>query len=319
MDPTVNWLGFKVVEGWAKLPRDFDLGECASVAIDSSDRVYFHVKGPHPVVVFDRDGNFLKSWGEGIFEGAHGITIGPDDSIYTADAGHHVIRKLTIDGDLIWEHHSEAPRFSGEPFNRPAQVACSPKSGDLFVADGYGNARIHRLTPDGELKYSWGAPGTEPGCLVLPHNLVVDKDENVYVADRENHRVQVFSATGELLALWPNIWRAAGLAMDVDGYIYVAEMPPATYIWDCPSTGHAVSIFDQNGKRLFRYGDPQLGDSSGQFTAPHGIAVDSIGDVYVCEMPRSILGDEWVESTLLKAPNRGNRPSRTIVKLSRSR
>ena len=307
---------FELVEDWAKIPEGFDLGECADVAVDSKDQVYFHVKGPHPIVVFDQHGNFLTSWGHDIFEGAHGIAIGPDDSIYTADAGHHVIRKFTTDAELLWEYRSESPRYSGNPFNRPAQVAVSPLSGDLFVADGYGNARIHRLTPNGRLKYSWGEPGTRPGELVLPHNLLVDKEENIYVADRENHRVQIFSARGKLLDLWPNIWRAAGLAMDSDGNIYVAEMPPHTFIWDSPNTGHAISVFDKNGVLLTRSGEPRLGDFPGQFTAPHGIAVDSCGDVYICEMPMSILGQEVVNTILHHSGHTG--PLRTIVKLRRN-
>ena len=151
--------------------------------------------------------------------------------------------------------------------------------------------------------------------MVLPHNLLVDKDENVYVADRENHRVQVFSAKGELLDLWPNIWRAAGLAIDAQGNIYVAEMPPHTFIYDSPNTGHAISIFDDKGVFLTRYGDPGLGDLPGQFTAPHGIAVDSRGDVYVCEMPLSILGQQVADTILQRRDQSG--PLRTIVKLTR--
>ena len=310
-------LTYEVVEGWAKLPDGFLLGDCAGAVVDSKGRIYAYTRGEHPVVVFDRDGNFLTSWGEGVFGGTHGIAIGPDDSIYCTDTQHHVIRKFTPEGKLLQTIGSPSGRFSGKPFNRPAHLAISPVSGDLFVADGYGNARIHRFSPAGELLYSWGEAGTGPGQFVVPHNIIVDEDENVFVADRENHRIQVFTAKGEFLALWPGIWRAAGLDMDDQGNVYVAEMPPPVYILDAPNVGHAISIYDKQGNLQTRFGDPSPGDEPGMFTAPHGIAVDSHGDLYVCEMPKSNMGSEWIEAALSNRKPGQSKEVRTIVKLVR--
>ena len=249
-----NW-SYTVVEGWPRLPEGFLLGDCAGAVVDSKGRIFVYTRGEHPVVVFDRDGSYLTSWGHGVFGGTHGIAIAPDDSIYCTDTQHHVIRKFTPEGELLQTIGGPSDRFSGQPFNRPAHLAVSPVSGDLFVADGYGNSRIHRFSPEGKLIYSWGEAGTGKGQFVVPHNVVIDEDENVFVADRENHRVQVFTAKGEFLSQWPGIWRAAGLDMDASGNFYVAEMPPHVYIIDAPSLGHSVSIYDKQGNLQSRFGD----------------------------------------------------------------
>ena len=194
-------LTYEVLENWAKLPEGFLLDDCAGAVIDSKNRIYLYTRGEHPVVVLDRDGNFITSWGEGVFGGTHGIAIAPDDAIYCTDVRHHVVRKFTPDGELLQTIGSPSGRFSGRPFNRPAHLAISPVSGDLFIADGYGNANIHRFSPDGKLIYSWGEAGTGEGQFVVPHNIIIDQDENIYVADRENHRVQVFTAKGKFQGL----------------------------------------------------------------------------------------------------------------------
>ena len=310
-------LTYQVVDGWAKLPEGFLLDDCAGAVVDSKGLIYVFTRGEHPVVVFDRDGNYQTSWGYGVFGGTHGIAIAPDDSIYCTDTQHHVIRKFTPEGKLLQTIGGPSGRFSGQPFNRPAHLAVSPVSGDLFVADGYGNARIHRFSPEGDLIYSWGEAGTGPGQFVVPHNVVVDDDEKVFVADRENHRVQVFTAKGEFLAVWPGIWRAAGLDMDASGNMYVAEMPPHVYILDAPALGHAVSIYDKEGNLKTRFGDPSPGEDPGEFTAPHGIAVDGHGDLYVCEMPRSNMGEEWMADALSNRKPGQSKAVRTIVKLAR--
>ena len=310
-------LTYEVMESWAKLPDGFQLGDCAGAVVDSQDRIYLYTRGEHPVVVFDRNGNFLMSWGEGVFGATHGIAIGPDDSIYCTDVRQHVIKKFTPEGELLQTIGSPSDRFSGRPFNRPAHLAISPVSGDIFVADGYGNSRIHRFSPDGRLMYSWGEPGAGPGQFVIPHNIIIDNEENIYVADRENHRIQVFSAKGEFITIWPGVWRAAGLDLDNKGNIYVAEMPPPVYILDAPGVGHAIRIYDMKGNLLTRFGDPQPGEESGRFTAPHGIAVDSWGDIYVCEMPRANMGEEWLEAAKNNRTSVQPREIRSVVKLVR--
>ena len=130
--------------------------------------------------------------------------------------------------------------------------------------------------------------------------------------------MQVFTAKGEFLGQWPGIWRAAGLDMDADGNFYVAEMPPHVYILDAPSLGHSVSIYDKEGNLQTRFGDPTPGENPGQFTAPHGIAVDAHGDLYVCEMPNANMGPEWLQDAAAQHKPEQGPALRTIVKLARN-
>jgi DNA-binding beta-propeller fold protein YncE len=190
---------FEVNENWAKVPAEIVLGDCAAVGVDRQNRVYAFNRSEHPVVVFDAEGNLLCTWGEGVFRRPHGVHMGPDDTIYLTDDGDHTVRKCTLDGKVLMTlgiPGEPKPYMSGEPFHRCTHTALSPR-GDLYVSDGYGNARIHKYTPDGKLLMSWGEPGTDPGQFNVPHNICCDPDGWVYVADRENHRVQVFDGNGK--------------------------------------------------------------------------------------------------------------------------
>ena len=154
-----------MVENWAKLPEGWEFKDVAAVAVDSKDRVYVFNRGEHPMIVFDREGNFIRSWGEGTFPRAHGLHIDANDILYCTDDGGHVVRKCTTEGKVLLElgvPGKAAPYMSGTPFHRCTHTALSPR-GDIYVSDGYGNARVHKFSPDGKLLKSWGEPGTDPG------------------------------------------------------------------------------------------------------------------------------------------------------------
>ena len=165
-----------MVEGWGELPPGYTYRDGAAVCVDSKDNVYVFNRGAHPVIVFDRDGKFLRSWGEDIgFVNAHGAAAGPDDMLYLTDDFGAAVRKCTPEGKVvltIGTPGKPAPRFCGDPFNRCTHTALSPQ-GDIYVSDGYQNARVHKYAPDGKLLFSWGEPGTGPGQfnLVAQHRL----------------------------------------------------------------------------------------------------------------------------------------------------
>ena len=170
----------------------------AAVAVDSRDQVYVFSRSAHPVTVFDRDGNFLRSWGEGVFKRAHGLSMAPDDTIFCTDDGDHSVRRCTPEGKVLLTLGTPGtpkPYMGGEPFCQCTHTALSP-NGDIYVSDGYGNARVHKYSPDGRLILSWGTSGVGKGEFNLPHNVCCDEDGWVYVADRENHRVQIFDGKG---------------------------------------------------------------------------------------------------------------------------
>src|SRR5215471_11507053 len=239
---------YEVVENWAKLPAGWGFKEVAAVGVDANDNVYAFNRGEHPMMVFDRHGNFLRSWGEGIFLRAHGITASPDDTFFCTDDGDHTVRKCTLEGKVLFTlgmSGKPAPFMSGEPFNRCTHVAIDPRNGDFYVSDGYCNARVHKYSPDGKLLFSWGESGTDPGQFNIVHNIATDSAGWVYVADRENHRIQVFEANG---------------------------------------IGPRISLYDTKGNLLARLGNKPEGEALGQFIAPHGICIDSRGDIYLGEV-----------------------------------
>ncbi len=281
---------YQPAEGWGDWPEGWDEGDVAAVGVDRWDNVYAFNRGPHPMVVFDRDGKFLRSWGEDVFHRAHGVHMGPDDTIYLTDDGDHTVRKCTLDGKVLMTigiPGKASAYMSGEPFNRCTHTALSPQ-GDIYVSDGYGNARVHKYTPDGRLLHSWGGPGTLPGEFNIAHNITCDEDGWVYVADRENHRVQVFDGNGKYETQWNNLHRPSGLFMTGGKcpLCYVAELGPHLPVnRDHPGIGPRISILDNKGVMIARVqAAPPRGVGPGQFISPHGMTVDSRGDLYVGEV-----------------------------------
>jgi hypothetical protein len=197
------------------------------------------------------------------------------------------VRKCTLDGKVLLEigiPGKPAPFLSGEPFHRCTHTALSPKN-EIYISDGYGNARIHKYTPDGKLMFSWGQPGSGEGEFNIPHNICCDADGWIYVADRENHRVQVFDGNGKYETQWANLHRPSGLYMPPGKcpLCYVGEIGPYLPVnrgW--PNLGPRVSILDHKGKLLCRLGSLNPpGTQPGHFLSPHGLTVDSRGDLYV--------------------------------------
>lgn len=281
---------YRAVEGWAKWPEDWNLHDVAAVGVDRNDNVYAFHRGDHPMVVFDRNGNVLRTWGEGTFKRAHGVHMAPDETIYLTDDADHTVRRCTLDGKVLLTigiSGQPSPFMSGEPFRQCTHTALSPK-GEIYVSDGYGNARVHKYTDSGKLILSWGSPGAGPGEFNLPHNIACDADGWVYVADRENHRVQVFDGNGRFETEWHGLHRPSGMYMPPGKcpVCYVGEIGPYyEFNRGTPNLGPRVTILSHDGKVISRIArEPSGGTGPGQFISPHGLAVDSHGDLYVGEV-----------------------------------
>lgn len=298
--------GYTAQDHWAKLPPQWSWTEVAAVAADSRDRVYVFNRGDHPIMVFDRDGTFVRAWGEGLFARPHGIYVSPDDAVYCTDDLGHTVRKFTPEGALLatvgptgLASDTGATSMdyrtivrAGPPFHYPTNLAIA-RDGSLYISDGYGNARVHKFASDGRLLFSWGEPGAGPGQFRIPHGIAVDEKGIVYVADRENSRIQLFTSEGVYLSEWTDVARPCQVFVDAGGNVYVAElgfqagMWPGTTAPSPDSPGGRVSIFDRNGSLLARWGGGRNPCAPGDFFAPHGIWVDGHGDIYVAEVVMS--------------------------------
>lgn len=300
---------YRPVPGWPRIPEGWSFVEVVGVATDAQDRVYVFSRSDHPVMVFEPDGTFIRSWGEGDFNRPHGISIAADGSVFCVDERDHSVRKFTPEGKLLLTlgtrghpadtgidglDYRSIKRPAG-PFNLPTNVAFAA-DGSLYVSDGYGNCRVHRFSPQGKLLFSWGEPGSGPGQFNLPHGIAIDRQGRVYVADRENSRIQLFSPEGKYLSEWTDTARPMQVFFDRDGMAFVCDVgwKAGVFPWQTPPAGPprgaTVSVFDPDGKRLSRFGGGDDPCAAGDFYAPHDICVDSQGSIYVGEVVMSAGG-----------------------------
>jgi len=269
------------------------------------------------LTLYNPDGSYAGTWGDSILAGkTHCVRFAPDGSVFTVDDGDHTVRKFSPDGQLLLtlgvpgvpadtgydQRYRGRDTFAacssieraGPPFNRPTSLAIAP-SGELYVSDGYANARVHRFAESGAWLASWGVPGTGPGAFNLPHGICAAPDGRILVADRENERIQIFSAQGQYVTEWTDVQRPSDVVVDREGLVYVTELA-----WRIGERSFAsglieearpgrLSVFDLDGKLLARWGGEPM-CAPGNFCAPHALAVDSHGDLYVAEVTFTFAG-----------------------------
>lgn len=254
---------YSVERPWGELPTDLAYGFISQLALDSKGCVYVFQRGEPPVLVFEPSGSFVAAWGHNRIADAHGISIAPDDRVFLVDRDAHQVLIFSTEGELLGslgERH--VPRFQA-PFNHPTGVAVAP-DGDIYVTDGYGNSAVHRFASTGELKRTWGCPGTGPGEFSTPHAVWVDRSGRVLVADRENNRVQIFDREGEYLDEWGDFYHPMDLYEDDSGMVYVTDQIPR------------LSMLSPDGRLVGRC-RPVL-------NVPHGVWGNAEGDIFLAEM-----------------------------------
>jgi DNA-binding beta-propeller fold protein YncE len=264
---------------WGALPEGLtDWAYVPAVAVDSQDRIYVNQRGPKSIVVYSREGELLDTWGDQFAKGAHGLHVRQESDgeyLYFTDLAQHAVVKTTLSGREIWTL-GEPGRLGdwGKPFNRPTSVAFSP-DGDMYVSDGYGNRRVHQFDPRLKLIRSWGEDGKGPSQFSLVHHVWFDTrggKGRLWVCDRENNRIQIFTPEGEFIEEKTGLARPNNTWIDAQGYLYVTEL------------GAGLTIYDPQDQVLQKIPGGEARREPGWILKPHGIWGDSQGALYIAEV-----------------------------------
>lgn len=238
-------------------------------------------------------GKVLDSWGANTFLVPHGLRVDEHDNVWLTDVGLHQVFKFSHDGTLrLTLGVAGTPGWDRQHFNKPTDVAVAP-DGCVYVSDGYGNRRIVKFAPDGRYLLEWGRAGDQPGEFNEVHNVVLDREGRVYVADRHNRRLQVFSGDGQFIAEWKgealgNPW---GLAYGADDCLYMVDGGDMSA--RLPARAR-ISRLDRDGNVLERWAS--FGNYDGQLFWGHDIAVGKSGDVYVGEVNHGMRVQKFTRS-----------------------
>ncbi len=286
---------FEWVRGWARLPEGMRLGNThGCIVVDSQDRIYLNTDTENAVLVFDAAGNFLRSWGKELAGGLHGMALvraGGEESLLLAHIGRHQVLASTLEGELLWtlDYPEESGLYAGAEEYRPTSIAPHPDGG-FFVADGYGASWIHRYDQDRKYVKSFGGPGTELGKLRCPHGLWVEtrgQEPLLLVADRENHRLQVFDLEGNprraVQDAETELLRRPCHMHPHGDELAVADLAGRVTLLDATLAliGHLGDNPDP-AKRA-QNGVPPAEWRDGEFVSPHCVNWDSQGNLYVTD------------------------------------
>ncbi|QDT43629.1 Serine/threonine-protein kinase PknD [Gimesia alba] len=261
---------FEPVASAIQLPKGLTLGPCSAVDFDSQGRMYLFHRGKQPILCFDRDGKFIRSWGDKLIGQAHGLRVDRHDNIWVTDIGNHMVFQFSPQGKLLLAlGKAGKPGNTIDQFNKPTDVAFGSE-GEFYVSDGYGNSRVMKFAANGKYLGQWGEPGKGPGQFNLPHSIIIDDKGRVLVGDRENDRVQIFDREGKLLEVWPG-FAPYGMEYDAQGRLFVAD-------------GRANKVLQVNpaGKVVHSWG--KKGDGLGEYNLPHMLAFDADGNLYIAEI-----------------------------------
>jgi peptidylamidoglycolate lyase len=274
-------LEYQVISGWPAGGNDapyYRRGEMAGVDTDAHGNVYACQPTREPVLVFDRSGNYLRAWGGGgLLTEPHSVRVDPQGNVWIPDIRLHQVTKFSPTGAVL-QQFGERKRRGWDRSNRfyaPTDVAFGP-NGDIYISDGYGNSRVVHLAADGTYLGEWGRHGKQPGQFRLPHSLACDAAGLVYVADRNNRRIQVFTPDGQFVRLWETIHRPWGLEITPDGRIFVAN-----------GAEYTITVYDLQGRLLAHWGKKlkkKKGRPEGVFVQPHMVAVDDRQAMYTAEL-----------------------------------
>jgi DNA-binding beta-propeller fold protein YncE len=263
------------------MPRGWKMGRISAVAVNSAGDVYAFHRGPSadPVIVFDAQGRYVRSWGRGLFEVPHGLRIDPAGNVWTTDAGTHLVQKFTPQGELLLTIGKRGVAGgTPETFNKPTDLAFA-RNGDFYVSDGYGNRRVVKFSAAGKYLLQWGRPGTRPGEFDVPHSVALDSQGNVYVSDRENNRIQIFTGEGKYLRQWNHLGSTQNLFITAKDELWVITHRENV----------EAAALNTLGGRIMRV-DPKTGTILGVIESPgHWIHVTPDSIIFIGSLTGNIL------------------------------
>ena len=294
----INYGEYELVKDWPKLPAGFILGNPSGIGIDSNQNIFiFHragrkwpAVGPMPdtcissktILMLNREtGEIANSWGDNLFIMPHGLAVDRNNNIWVTDVALHQVFKFSHDGKLLMKlGEAKVAGNDSKHFNLPTDIAIT-KDGSFYVSDGYGNSRVIKFDAGGKYLFEWGRKGDKEGEFNIPHAITLDDKENVYVADRENNRIQVFDPTGKFIKQWTatNFGRMFSVVFDKNKKEFAA-VDDASSLLNLNHHGSDIIRFDSAGNVLDKFGKDML-KKEGITCWYHDIAIDDAGNIYV--------------------------------------
>jgi peptidylamidoglycolate lyase len=288
---------YELVNDWPQLPEGYILSQPGGIGIDTSQNVFvFHRPGrrwklleeefpdslisANTILMLDRQtGKILNSWGGNVFIMPHGLTVDKDNNVWVTDVGLHQVFKFSHEGKLLMRlGEAKIPGNDSLHFNRPTDIAVAA-DGSFYVSDGYRNSRIVKFSRSGRYLFEWGKKGSKPGEFNIPHAIDLDAKGNVYVADRQNNRIQEFDANGKFLKEWKNRSFANLYSVTINKINQHLLAVDYLIIMDTIIKGSNIIEFNSEGNLIGQFG--RSGSYNGPLCRYHDICVDNEGNIYV--------------------------------------
>lgn len=293
---------YELEEGWGRGLADWEdsqwgMRKVVGLGSDQQNNIYILTRSDYPIIEANPNGQLIRRWGKEYFDCPHGATLDAQGNLFCVDFVGHMVHKFSPERKLLMTlgkrgvpSDTGATFLPGEaapdyrtvrraagPFNAPNNLSIA-RNGDLYIADGYGNARVHRFTAKGEYIQSWGEPGSLPGRFHLPHGILVGPNDIVYVADRENDRIQLFDLWGNYLTQWDFVVRPSHLILGPDNLVYICECKRTNVFDGSPSSIRIVTL---DGEELAHFDNGVGYVQRKPYRAAHAICVDGEGSIYI--------------------------------------